>query len=331
MDLLPKLQIINGPHPSSMPPVGIGTYELRGEETVIAVREALRIGFRLVDTAAVYRNEQWVGEGIRQSGVPRDQLFIVVKVAMKSMKSKGSIREGILKSIELLGIEYADSVLVHWPGCGGLKPNDTGNATSRKYCWEVLHELQLEGKIMAIGVSNYYPKHFRELAEYSWASSFFDSSSDQNFNEAMYLPVINQIELHPLCVQEEIVSYCRSHGIHLQQYSPLGKRDDRLFTNSTLLSLRETVFPEYSVADILLLWGLSQGFCPLIRSRNPAHVMANWRTVLDFFSIDDTSPSRQGSKQRVLGTQQRDVLLNLREHLGIQTDDHLCWDSIQIV
>lgn len=414
----------------SIPPIGVGTYELRGEACVRAVCTALKMGFRLLDTAAAYRNEALVGEGIRQSGVPREELFVNVKIAMKTMGSEEKLRAGVLQSIDLLGIGYADAVLVHWPGCGGLKPEDAaGHSAARRRCWTVMHALQREGKVRALGVSNYLPRHFSELREMPWASAWFEGEEKQkhgysghhgdkaasatSHQEAMQpqkdpttpsitpsagipclptttttpervhpsdkekcelrydhgLPVLNQIELHPLCVQQETVDYCRSHGMQLQQYSPLGKADPRLLQHPTLLALHETNFAPagYTVSDMLLLWGLLHGFIPLVRSGNEAHLRANWALAADFFGLasdtSDVSETRNSTRYHVEATElekgvtrdettdlpcsgssspserqprppltnaQREVLLHLRQHLGITEDEHLCWNSVTI-
>eukprot|EP00796_Vickermania_ingenoplastis_P007407 gene7407-5216_t len=308
---------------SSIPPIGIGTYELRGDDCVRAVSFALRTGFRLVDTAAVYRNEALVGEGIRESGVPREELFVVVKIAMKSMCKTETLRSGILESIERLGIGYADAVLVHWPGCGGLKPEDAaGHSAARRRCWQVMHELQLAGQVRSVGASNFLPRHFEELHAMPWSSPF-DATNP-------YVPALNQIELHPLCAQPSVVAFCRSHGMVLQQYSPLGKGDPKLLQHPALVALQHASFPDFSIADVCLLWGLSQGFVPLVRSHKEEHLMANWRVALDFFAVEDAEREKHGwpTPRRPLSATQRELLQHLREHVGMDTtEEHLCWNS----
>lgn len=346
--------------PLSIPPIGFGTYELRGEACVQAVSSALRLGFRLLDTAAVYRNEELVGEGIRQSNVPRSDIFVVVKIAMKTMSSELSIREGIIRSIEKLGLNgYADAVLVHWPGCGGLQPHDAvGHAAARRRCWETMHVMQLEGIIRSIGVANYRGEHFKELGETEWgASSIFGCCSttlsmspstqrDTDVNQSSaFLPVVNQIELHPLCVQSKVVEYSKSHGMVLQQYSPLGKGSSKLLQHPVLLSIQQSHFPSYSIADVLLLWGLEQGFIPIVRSANIQHIKSNWQVAVDYFQSsslicegDDPTHSQVPRQARDVGSpsrppltaEQRNVLLHLRSLMHVEEDEHLCWNSICI-
>lgn len=370
-----------------IPPIGIGTYELRGENCVKAVCTALQLGFRLIDTAAAYRNEALVGEGIRISKVQRKEIFVNVKIAMKSVKSEESIRNGVLKSIELLGIGYADAVLVHWPGAGGLRPEDKeGHCNGRRLCWKVMHDLQNEGLARCIGVSNYRPQHFAELLEMPWAHSFSlncigissdiscaeeknelvtPQDSNENENESVLennnekksakktnlstmvgssaLPVLNQIELHPLCVQDSVVKFCRKHHMHIQQYSPLGKGDERLVQHPELRRIQQTYFSEYSIADILLLWGLVNGFIPLVRSGNESHLKKNFQLAIDYFAPLQPSQPRHSDLTEAsvtpsaimpsrlpLTTTQKDILENLRAHLDVKEDVHLCWNSIAI-
>ncbi|KPA86871.1 putative Aldo/keto reductase [Leptomonas pyrrhocoris] len=361
-----------------MPPLGIGTYELRGDDCVQAVRSALQMGYRLIDTAAAYRNEDLVGEGIATSGVPRHDIYVVVKIAMKSMGTDAEVRRGILDSIQKLRIHYADCVLMHWPGCGGLKPEDAaGHHAARARCWRVMKALQLEGIVRHLGVSNFLPRHFPQLG------CFVDHCNDHRSNErtpptmdashdhvapqcsasTLYeLPAVNQIELHPLCVQREVDEYCRGrHGMVLQQYSPLGKGDARLLRHPRLLDLHARFFaasatdgdetgkkrrteedgkdevrtsPMYSVPDMLLMWGLAQGYCTLVRSHNVAHLRSNLAAAEDYFASLHATPTENGAERTrpVLTAAQLDALHNLRRHMGVEnTEDlHLCWYSAAI-
>jgi diketogulonate reductase-like aldo/keto reductase len=252
---------------SGMPPIGIGTYELRGDDCVRAVRAALQMGYRLIDTAAVYRNEDLVGEGIATSGVPRDELYVVVKIAMKSMGTEDGVRAGILESLQKLRIAYADCVLMHWPGCGGLKPDDAaGHHGARARCWRVMKELQREGKVRYLGVSNFLPRHFAELRCFDDDNKNNNSSADgatlcntiastatpqgAASTAGLYaLPVVNQVELHPLCVQRDVDDFCRGrHGMVLQQYSPLGKGDAQLLRHPRLLDIHARYFSYHTAA-----------------------------------------------------------------------------------
>lgn len=368
-----------------IPPIGIGTYELRGDACVTAVRAALQLGYRLIDTAAVYRNEELVGEGITSSGVPRHELFVVVKIAMKSMGSDETVRGGILDSIRKLRIRYADCVMIHWPGCGGLRPDDAaGHHAARARCWRIMKALQQEGKVRYLGVSNFLPRHFAELQCFDDNSiekhhdmvvemGSSPSSSGQQADAlptptpstSYTLPAVNQVELHPLCVQRDVDMYCRAqHGMVLQQYSPLGKGDMRLLRHPRLLEVHARYFasaamsssetnkqkktePEvldeetadasrvYSVPDLVLMWGLAQGYCALVRSHQTEHLQSNLAAAKDYFAslpgacVDDSDASRT---RPLLTTTQLEVVRNLRLHMGVEDaeDLHLCWYSSEI-
>ncbi|KAG5501878.1 hypothetical protein JKF63_04148 [Porcisia hertigi] len=394
-----------------VPPIGIGTYELRGAACVNAVRSALQMGYRLVDTAAVYRNEELVGEGIATSGVPRADLFIVVKIAMKSMGSDAAVRQGILDSLRKLRIDYADCVLMHWPGCGGLKPQDAAaHRAARARCWQVMHELQAHGKVRYCGVSNFLPRHFKDLNCFNGddsedaqdtalvagaaphasirrerkeermlhgqTSSSSSAPSDTSAppqpaasSEPYLPPILNQIELHPLCVQRDVDAYCRGcHGMILQQYSPLGKGDARLLQHRRLLEVHAQFFtnqsdgnhsstsapkalPEsarlYSVVDLILMWGLAQGYCTLVRSHRVDHLRANLDASRDYFASvralakgaggrDDAGADESrvsgGMSRALLTAEQLEVIQHLRAHMDVEgePDTHLCWYSSEV-
>ncbi|KAK7194386.1 aldo/keto reductase [Novymonas esmeraldas] len=323
--------------PPVLPPIGIGTYELRGNACVDAVRAALMMGYRLIDTAAVYRNEELVGEGIASSGVPRAELFIVVKIAMKSMKADEAVRHGILDSLRKLRIDYADCVLMHWPGCGGLKPdNAAGHQAARARCWRVMQVLQQEGKVRHCGVSNFLPRHFEQL-----------DSRPADRGGAM----VNQVELHPLCVQRDVDAYCRGgRGMLLQQYSPLGKGDSRLLQHPRLLEVHARYFGgggddvgaplAYSVPDLLLMWGLAQRYCTLVRSHRVEHLRANLYAARDYLrSVEAAAAAAAGeasdgggSARALLTAEQLDVVRRLRHYMGVEEDPdtHFCWYSAEI-
>lgn len=326
---------------SGLPVLGIGTYELRGDDCVKVVSAALQLGVRLIDTAACYRNEELVGQGIVLSGVPREDIFVVVKIAMKSMRTVERLRAGIEDSLRKLGIGYADCLLMHWPGCAGVRADDVAaQSAARRRCWGVMQEFYHAGRARRIGVSNFQTSHFADVqpacaAQATQAPSCDRTASAPNTSPPLMnvLPHLNQIELHPLCVQAEVVSYCRARGIALQQYSPLGKGDDRLLRHSELARIQATHFPNYSVVDLLLMWGLSQGFCTLVRSRSVAHVRANWNVAMHFFGRAVTREDGVCGGEAVrepLTSEQREIIHNLREHMHVTEDVHLCWDSATI-
>ncbi|KEG05898.1 aldo/keto reductase [Trypanosoma grayi] len=307
--LIPHLETFGGVR---IPHIGIGTYELRGEECRSAVACALRLGFRLVDTAASYRNEELVGAGIKDSGVPREELFVVVKIAPKAMVSEERVEDGIRQSVQKLGITYADCVLIHWPGCGGHKPEEgEENRAARRRCWKVMTSLQREGLVRHLGVSNFQPQHFTTLVEDAEVDTLFAATNQSR-------PTINQIELHPMCVQQVVSNYCRQHGVILQQYSPLAQGDVRLLEHPTLCAIVRDFFPGYTVPNVLLMWGLSQGFCVLVRSRSEEHLKQNWMAANAFF--------RNGT----LSDKQIEQIRCLHKTLQVAEDLHFCWHSNRV-
>ncbi|SCU66376.1 aldo/keto reductase, putative [Trypanosoma equiperdum] len=308
MDRIPYLVSSGG---MQIPHMGIGTYELRGKECEEAVLSALKLGFRLIDTAAGYRNEEYVGAAIRASGVPRFELFIVVKIAPKVTRTEEAVETCIRESVRKLCIDYADCVLIHWPGCGGRMPHETEeHKAARRRCWKVMTALQQEGIVRHLGVSNFAGRHFAALSE--------DGSEATLFAEGkVNKPVVNQIELHPLCVQKDVGDYCKEHGIILQQYSPLGQCNAKLIEHPALCSVVKDTFSGFSVHDVLLLWGLSQGFCVIVRSKSKKHIERNWEVAKSFFS--------EGALTKVHLERLRD----LRELMKVEgtEDHHFCWHS----
>ncbi|PWV10414.1 putative aldo/keto reductase [Trypanosoma cruzi] len=307
---LPLLESSGG---MRIPHMGIGTYELYGDESRIAVLAALRLGFRLVDTAAGYHNEEHVGAAIEESGVQREELFVVVKIAPKAMASEELVEKGIRESVRKLRIAYADCVLIHWPGCGGLKPEEAeGHRAARHRCWKVMQALKKEGIIRHLGVSNFAPRHFPHLVgNASEEAHLFDAANPCR-------PVINQIELHPLCVQQEVCDFCRERDIILQQYSPLAQGHAKLVEHPVLCAIVKDLFPGYTVQDVLLMWGLSQGFCVVVRSRSKEHLAQNWAAAKAFFD------------EGLLSESQKEQLKNLRESMRVVEDHHFCWHSEHI-
>nr|CCC95146.1 unnamed protein product [Trypanosoma congolense IL3000] len=310
MERLPSL---TGYGELKIPHMGIGTYELRGPDCERAVRTALKLGFRLIDTAAAYRNEEFVGAAIEGSGIPRSEIFVVVKIAPKATKSEDAVAMCIRESVRKLRIGYADCVLIHWPGCGGCAPSATEeHRAARRRCWKVMTALQGEGVVRHLGVSNFADRHFAALSDDGSEESLFSSSRSNR-------PVINQIELHPLCFQEDVRRYCAEHNIVVQQYSPLGQCNAMLIEHPILTSVVKDVFSGYSVHDVLLMWGLSQGFCVVVRSRSDEHIKRNWEVATAFFT---------GALTEI----QMEKLRNLRRAMQLEgkEDCHFCWHSASI-
>lgn len=216
-----------------MPRIGYGTYKCTDGSDGQIVRMALEAGYRLLDTAAVYENEEYVGKAVRESGIPRKEIFLTSKVWKTNLgyeKTKKSFEE----SLERLQTEYLDLFLLHWP-----KPaSDTENWKELdRESWKALEEFYHQGKVRAIGVSNFLPHHLEALME-----------------TADVRPMVNQLELHVGYLQEAAVQYCKSWGIQVQAWSPLGRR--RVLEEPAVVGMAEKY--NVSPAQFLLKFLLQQ-------------------------------------------------------------------------
>jgi len=240
----------------TMPKIGFGTSHAGDNDDVErVVSDAIRTGYQLIDTAAMYGNEDGVGEGVRASGVPRKDLFITTKLD-KSDLGYDSAFAAYDASLERLGMEYADLYLIHWPT--NKKRNDS---------WKALVEMQADGRIPHIGVSNFTVNHLEELKTVSEV-----------------VPEVNQIELHPYVWEEQkgIVEYCHEHGIIIQAYSPLfrgGALDD--LTVGSIAGLHHI-----APAQVLLCWVMQHGAVPLPKTTKIERMKQNL-DVFDFELSDE--------------------------------------------
>ena len=190
MSNVPAIALNDG---ARIPQLGFGVFQIEPARTAKAVTAALEIGYRHIDTAYVYGNEADVGWAIRESGIPRDQIFVTTKL-WNDQQGFDAARRAFQVSLRRLGLEYVDLYLLHWP-VGGKRLDS----------WEALEGLHSEGLARSIGVSNFLVHHLEELLDHC----------DRR-------PAVNQIEAHPLLLQDELVAYAKEKGIHLTAYSPLG-------------------------------------------------------------------------------------------------------------
>jgi diketogulonate reductase-like aldo/keto reductase len=240
-----------------IPCIGYGTWQMPNEEsTTAAVTAALEAGYRHIDTAAAYGNEISVGEAIRRSGIDRGDIFITSKLANTDHGYEAA-RQAFTKTLRLLGTDYLDLYLIHWPNPAAFRDCwEQANAES----WRAMEEYYREGRIRAIGVSNFFERHLEAL-----------------YKTAKIVPMVNQMSLSPGQPQSEIVAYSREHGMLLEAYSPLG-------TGKVLGTPEmETYARKYgkSVAQISIRWSLQMGFLPLPKSANPGRIQENIQ-VFDF-------------------------------------------------
>lgn len=239
----------------SMPAVGFGTYQLSPDEAAEkAVRAALDIGYRHIDTAKLYQNEHGVGKAVRDSAIPREEIFVTTKL-WNTDHAYDDAMQAIDASLDRLGLEYVDLYLIHWP-----QPGDRDTA------WRALQDIYESGKAKAIGVSNYTVEHLEDLLDGSGM-----------------VPMANQIEFHPFIYAEQrgILDYCRQKNIAVEAYSPL--RHDEAAEPAVLeIAKRLNKTP----SQVVLRWCLQHGAAPLPRSANPAHIRENLE-VFDFELTED--------------------------------------------
>ncbi|KAI5303821.1 hypothetical protein KEM56_007160 [Ascosphaera pollenicola] len=246
-----------------IPAVGFGTWQTSDEETIACVSEALKAGYRHIDTAFSYGNEVAVGKAIKDSGIPREEIWITSKLA-NQWHSRAA--EQLQKSLDNLGVDYLDLFLVHFP-CS----TDPEDAMKHLPDWDFVKTWQLmqkflEGKVKTIGVSNFQIRHLEKLL------------SDPS---CKVVPAVNQIELHPYNPSHKLLQYCHSKGIHCTAYCCLGASVTSADNNHTHL-INDTVVAGIaeargkSPAQILLKWGLARGTSVIPRSLKPARIQQNF-------------------------------------------------------
>ena len=244
-----------------IPCVGFGTWRAPDGETAYnAVRHALEVGYRHIDTAAAYKNEESVGRAIKDSGIPREEIFVTSKL-WNTERGYEKALAAFDKTMERLGLDYLDLYLIHWPATALQYGNwDELNQGS----WKALIELYRAGKIRAIGVSNFKPHHLESLVK------------------SEVVPMVNQIEIHPGHFTYETVEYCRKYNMLIEAWSPLGS--GALLGNELLAGIAEKYGK--SVAQVCLRWCLQQGTLPLPKSVTPERIEAN-TDIFDFELSED--------------------------------------------
>ena len=193
----------------SMPMVGLGVYNIPERDTQRVVEDAISVGYRSIDTAAMYYNERGVGDAVRACGIPREELFITTKICDSCYSREQTLRT-VDHSMHELGLDYVDLMLIHWP---------VGNPT---VMWQTLEELYKQGLFRAIGVSNFYPNTFPKIVD-----------------GAEVMPVVNQCETHVLYQQRKMQDYLKPYNVALEAWSPLAEGRHGIFKNETLIAIGE--------------------------------------------------------------------------------------------
>lgn len=252
--MIDTIELNNG---SMIPQIGVGTWTLKGDEASRNVSLAIEAGFRHIDTAQGYDNEEAVGQGVVNSGINRAELFLTTKVATNIMREgKVSVRASIEESIRKLKTDYIDLLLIHWPVKDCVKST-----------WEVMEEFVLEGTVRSLGVSNFNKHHLDDLLSY-----------------AKIRPVINQIEVHPLMTQEENIGINHDLGIQVQAWGPFGQGDIDIIG----LPLLQQLAVKYSKtpSQIVLRWIIQRGLITIPRCK-PNHFRENLELMTFAISDDD--------------------------------------------
>ena len=249
--MIPTITLNNG---VKMPAIGYGVFRMKDPaECEEAVVQAIRSGYRLIDTAAAYENEEAVGRAIRRCGVPREELFVTTKLWITDTSYEGAKR-GFARSMERLGLDSVDLYLIHQPY------NDYYGA------WRALEELYAAGKARVIGVDNFTPD---KLADFVF------------WNKVK--PAVNLVECNAFFQREEERRYMESQNIQMQAWSPLAAGQGRLFENETLRTLAAT--HNKTVAQIVLRWLVQRNIVPLVKSANPERMRENLE-IFDFALTD---------------------------------------------
>ena len=248
----PVITLNNG---VDIPALGFGVWQIDDQKVCgYTVIKAIQTGYRMIDTASIYQNEIGVGNAIKNSGVNREELFITSKLWVQDT-TYDKAKSAFQRTLDRLQLDYLDMYLIHWP-----YSDFTG-------AWKALEELYREGKIKAIGVCNFTVEKLEELKANS-----------------SILPVVNQIELHPIFQQKELQVYNRENNIVTQPWSPLGNGNAELLNNESLKSIAEK--HNKTVAQVILRWHLQEGFCAIPKSVTPSRIEENFN-VFNFELTED--------------------------------------------
>ena len=239
-------------HGGPVPQVGLGTWPMDDDEAARIVPVAIELGYRLVDTAAKYGNERGVGRGIRDSGLPREELFVTTKLD-GGYQGEGRAVAGLDQCLDRLGLDYVDLLLIHWPQPWRDLYVDT---------WRTFESLLAQGRTRAIGVSNFKAAHLERLLA-----------------DTDVIPAVNQVQLSPYTPRAEVRAADAAHGIITQSWSPLGRGGELLAEPAVTTAAEELgVTP----SQVVLRWHVQQGLGPIPKSSNPARLAQN----LDVFGFE---------------------------------------------
>ena len=233
----------------TMPLLGLGLYKATADdEAENAIAAAVKNGYRLIDTASAYKNEENVGRGIARCGIPRKDLFITTNI-WNNAQRLGDVDGAFQRSLDRLGLDYIDLYLIHWPVPGCYLNT-----------WKEMEKFLESGRALSIGVSNFEIRHLEELRKVSGI-----------------VPAVNQIECHPLCYPKELIEYCQANGIQVQAYAPLARG---AYLDNDILCVLGTKYA-HTPAQVGLRWAVQKGISVIPKSVHPDRIASNAR-IFDF-------------------------------------------------
>ncbi len=242
-----------------MPLVGMGTWTLRKLRIALLVRKAVRLGYRSFDLATAYGNEKWFGRGLLLCGGRRKDLFITTKLSNEDQR-RGDVRAALERSLKRLKLERIDLYLMHWP-----LPDQYLSS------WKQMESLYRDGLARAIGVSNFHQHHLRRLLDV-----------------ADVMPAVNQVELHPLLSQVELVAFCKESGIQVSAYSPFARMHEKLVHHQTLVSIAQE--HRKTIPQVIMRWNVQHRIVATPKSANPVRLKDNIN--IGDFALSDEEMAR---------------------------------------
>ena len=249
MSAVPDITLNDG---TTIPQLGFGVYQIEPEETAEAVRTALGIGYRHIDTAEMYQNEKATGEGLRASGLRRDEVFVTSKLS-NGLHEPDAARRAIDGTLTELGSDHVDLFLIHWP----LPTLYDGDFVAT---WKVLEEFKRDGRARSVGVSNFQVEHLERLAE-----------------ECELVPAVNQVEVHPYFTNEEVRAHGAEHGIITEAWSPIAQGG--VLKDPAIVAIADTA--EKTPAQVVLRWHVQRGDIIFPKSTTPSRMQENF-DIFDF-------------------------------------------------
>lgn len=255
---------------AKIPQLALGTWQATDEECYNSVIYALKAGYRHIDTAALYKNEVPVGRAVRESGIPREEIFVTTKLYETQHRYA---KDALDASLEKLGLDYVDLYLMHWPVSQVAEPTEEDPWAAKVTedgkkaldpdwdfvkTWALMQDLLKSGKAKAIGVSNFSINNIEQLLAAETTT---------------IIPAANQCECHPLLPQTELIEYCKSKGIVFEAYCPMGAGNSSLLTNDTIKSIADKY--GVSTGEVMLNWAFKRDYVVLPKSSNPSRIVKN--------------------------------------------------------